>query len=88
VDPENQYHYVSIQGHVSDTVDEDDPERGPEATRVINEMAKQYMGVDEYPLRAPGGEVRSLFFISPDRLSTFNLLTRPATAAGRVSPAP
>ena len=88
VDPENQYHYVSIQGHVSDIVDEDDPERGREATRVINLMATQYMGVDEYPLRAPGGEVRSLFFITPDRLSTFNLLTRPTTAAGRASPAP
>jgi PPOX class probable F420-dependent enzyme len=72
VDPENMYHYVSIQGHVSDIVDEDDPDRGHETSRVIDEMAKQYMGVDEYPLRAPSGEVRSLFFITPDRLSTFN----------------
>jgi hypothetical protein len=72
VDPEDQYHYVSIQGHVSDVVDEDDPERGHEATRVIDQMAKQYMGDDEYTLRAPSGEVRSLFYITPDRLSTFN----------------
>ncbi|MFG2730404.1 PPOX class F420-dependent oxidoreductase [Streptomyces canus] len=72
VDPENQYHYISIRGHVSDVVDEDDAERGRRATEVINEMAKLYMGVDEYPLRAPGGEVRSLFTITPDRLSTFN----------------
>jgi hypothetical protein len=72
VDPDNQYHYISIQGHVTDILDEDDPERGHEATRVIDEMAKQYMGADEYPLRAPSGEVRSLFFITPDRVSTFN----------------
>jgi PPOX class probable F420-dependent enzyme len=72
VDPDNQYHYISVQGRVSEVIDEDDPERGHEATRVIDEMAKLYMGVDEYPLRAPSGEVRSLFFITPDRLSTFN----------------
>ena len=61
-----------FQDALSDVVDEDDPERGHEATRVINDMAKQYMGVDEYPLRAPSGEVRSLFVISPTRVSTFN----------------
>ncbi len=73
VDPENQYHYVSIQGHVVEVIDEDDPERGAEVTKVINDMAKLYMDVDEYPLRAPGGgEVRTLFIVEPDRLSTFN----------------
>jgi PPOX class probable F420-dependent enzyme len=72
VDPDNQYHYIAIQGHISDVVDEDHPERGREATAAIDEMARQYMGVEEYPLRPPSGEIRSLFFITPDRVSTFN----------------
>lgn len=72
VDPENQYHYVSIQGTVIQVIDEDDPDEGNRATQVIDEMAALYMGVNEYPLRAPSGEVRSLFIIRPDRVSTFN----------------
>ena len=71
VDPDNQYHYISIRGTVLEVVDEDDPAGGDRATRVIDDMASQYMGVDEYPLRPPSGEVRSLFVVRPDRVSTF-----------------
>lgn len=72
VDPQNQYHYVSIRGTVVEIIDEDDPVAGHRATETIDAMAKSYMDVEPYPLRAPGGEVRSLFVVRPDRLSTFN----------------
>ncbi len=72
VDPDNQYHYISIQGTVIEIVDEDHPEEGHRATSSIDAMAKAYMDADVYPLRAPSGEVRSLFVVRPDRLSTFN----------------
>ncbi len=72
VDPDNQYHYISIQGTVVDVIDEDDDEHGHRATSSIDAMAKSYMGEDTYSLRAPSGEVRSLFVVRPDRLSTFN----------------
>jgi PPOX class probable F420-dependent enzyme len=68
VDPANPYHWLSIQGKVVDVVDEDDPERGHQATQTINEGSKLYMGLDEYPVRDPRGEVRSLYFIQPDRV--------------------
>jgi hypothetical protein len=59
---------MSIQGRVVDVVDEDDPERGHEATRTINEASKLYTGLDEYAIRDPRGEVRSLYYIEPDRV--------------------
>ena len=68
VDPADPFHWMSIQGRVVDIVDEDDPERGHEATQTINEASKLYMGLDEYPVRDPRGEVRSLYYVEPDRV--------------------
>ncbi|GAA2026871.1 hypothetical protein GCM10009819_07640 [Agromyces tropicus] len=72
VDPDNQYHYISIQGTVVEIVDEDDAEHGHRATSCIDTMAQSYMGTDAYTLRAPSGEIRSLFVVKPNRVSTFN----------------
>jgi PPOX class probable F420-dependent enzyme len=68
VNPENAFHWLSIQGRVVEIIDEDDPERGSEATSTINEGTKLYMGLDEYPVRDPRGEVRSLYFVEIDRV--------------------
>jgi PPOX class probable F420-dependent enzyme len=68
VNPVNPYHWMSIQGRVVEIVDEDDPERGHEATRTINEASKAYTGDEEYSMRDPRGEVRSLYYIEPGRV--------------------
>lgn len=68
INPVNPYHWMSIQGRVVEIVDEDDPERGHEATRTINEASKVYTGLDEYSIRDPRGEVRSLYYIEPERV--------------------
>jgi PPOX class probable F420-dependent enzyme len=67
LNPENPFHWLSIQGTVVDIIDEDDEERGQLATDNINAASSLYMGVDEYPVRDPRGEVRSLYFVRPDK---------------------
>jgi PPOX class probable F420-dependent enzyme len=71
VDPDNSYHWMSIQGVVDDIVDEDDPVRGKMATDSINQLSQVYLGESTYPLplRDPDGtEVRSLYRIRPTRV--------------------
>lgn len=60
-DPENGYRCLMIRGKVAKISTD-----GADAH--IDEMAKKYMGVDEYPYRAPG-EVRVRYYIEPDRVS-------------------
>ena len=62
-DPENPYRYLAVQGHVTDVT-----EQGADAH--IDTMAKKYLGKDKYPFRAPG-EVRVLYKIEPDKVSTY-----------------
>lgn len=71
VDPTDPYFWMSIQGEVDEVVDEDDPARGGEATESINAMSKLYLGQDEYPLRDPNGEVRSLYYVKPTKIVLF-----------------
>ena len=68
LNPENAYHWLSVRGEIVDVVVEDDPERGHLATETIDRGAKLYMGVDEYPVRDPRGEVRSLYYVRPDKV--------------------
>jgi PPOX class probable F420-dependent enzyme len=70
MNPENPFQWMSIQGEVVRIVDEDDPENGHLATSNIDAAAKLYMDSDVYPARDPRGEVRSLYFIRPDRVMT------------------
>lgn len=71
VDPADPYFWMSIAGEVVEIVDEDDPARGQEATDSINAMSSLYLGQEEYPLRDPDGEVRSLYFLRPDKIVLF-----------------
>jgi PPOX class probable F420-dependent enzyme len=72
VDPVDAYHWVSVQGTVVETIDEDDPVRGKTVTDSLNAMSQAYLGEATYPLRDPdGGEVRSLHRIQPDRVQVF-----------------
>ena len=57
VNPENPYHWMTINGSVVDMIEETDPERGHEATTNVNALSKRYIDQDPYPLRDPRGEV-------------------------------
>ncbi|HZD65663.1 MAG TPA: PPOX class F420-dependent oxidoreductase [Acidimicrobiales bacterium] len=71
LDPEDPYHWLMIEGDVAETVDEDDADRGHEATTTIDDLAESYLGQRPYPLRAPEGEVRVLHRVLPTRIMTF-----------------
>jgi PPOX class probable F420-dependent enzyme len=61
-DPENPYSSVTIRGRVADITHQG-------ADQHIDKMAKKYLGKDKYPFRQPG-EVRVLYRIEPEKLST------------------
>ena len=61
IDHENPYIALAVQGRVSEIAEQGADEH-------IDALAKRYMGVDEYPLRAPG-EVRLIVRIEPDKVS-------------------
>jgi PPOX class probable F420-dependent enzyme len=55
---ENPYEYVEIRGRVAERTHEGADEH-------IDELAKKYLGVDEYPMRQPG-EQRLIVRIEPE----------------------
>lgn len=61
-DPDHPYRYLAIQGDVVEITEE-----GADAH--IDALAKKYLGKDRYPFRAPG-EVRVIYKIRPDKVST------------------
>jgi PPOX class probable F420-dependent enzyme len=61
VQPGNLNRYIEIRGRA---VIEPDPDR-----HFINEMARQYMGADEYPFDRPGDE-RVVITVIPERVSS------------------
>ena len=61
-DPDNPYRYLAIRGNI-DEITED----GADAH--IDSLAKKYLDKDRYPFRAPG-EVRVIYKIRPDKVST------------------
>ncbi|HXZ43326.1 MAG TPA: PPOX class F420-dependent oxidoreductase [archaeon] len=61
-DPENPYRYLALRGRVEEIT-----ESGADAH--IDTLAKKYLGQDRYPYRQPG-EVRVMYRIRPDRVST------------------
>ncbi|HET9719371.1 MAG TPA: PPOX class F420-dependent oxidoreductase [Solirubrobacteraceae bacterium] len=60
VDPENPYSYVQVRGRARQV------EEG--ADEHIDQLAKKYLGQDEYPFRQPG-EKRVKFAIEPERVT-------------------
>ena len=75
LNPENPYHWLSIEGTVVDVIDEDDPERGHLATENIDALAQVYLGTSPYPFRDPKGEVRVLYKVEPTKIMTFGPVT-------------
>ena len=67
-DPQNAYHYIEVRGEVTDIIDD----RG-EAVNHINQLAKTYMGVDQYyggVAPADLVEERVIYKITPHRVNT------------------
>jgi PPOX class probable F420-dependent enzyme len=62
--PENPYQAVMIRGRVTEITKQG-------ADQHIDKMAKKYLGKDKYPGRA-AGEVRVLYKIEPEKVSTMN----------------
>jgi PPOX class probable F420-dependent enzyme len=62
MDPKNPYRYLEIRGKVEEVTEDGADEH-------IDKMAKKYLGVDKYPYRTQG-EVRVLFKIAPERISS------------------
>jgi PPOX class probable F420-dependent enzyme len=60
LDPDNPYVYTEVRGHMVDSV------TGPEARQHIDQMAKKYMGVDEYT--NPIQTERVIVKIAPDKI--------------------
>jgi hypothetical protein len=78
LNPENPYHWMSINGRVVDIVDEDDPARGHLATENIDDLAELYVNQRPYPFRDPkGGEIRVLYKLD---LRLRRMSARPTTA--------
>jgi PPOX class probable F420-dependent enzyme len=57
---ENPYEYVSVRGRVAERTTAGADEH-------IDQLAKKYMGVDEYPLRRPG-EQRVIIRVEPEQV--------------------
>jgi PPOX class probable F420-dependent enzyme len=73
INPENPYHWLSVEGMVVEIVDEEDPERGAEVTAHIDDLGEAYVNKRPYPNRQPG-EVRVKYKIEPTRIVAFGPL--------------
>lgn len=62
MDPDNPYRYLAVRGRVTEIT-----EQGADAH--IDSLAKKYLGQEKYPYRK-AGEVRVLYRIRPDRVSS------------------
>jgi PPOX class probable F420-dependent enzyme len=62
IDPDNPYRHLAVRGRVVDVTSQG-------ADQHIDKLAKKYMGVDQYPHRAPG-EQRVIYKIEPLSVAT------------------
>lgn len=63
VDPGNVYFWIEVRGEIVE-----ETEKGADGH--IDQLAKLYLGVDNYPMHQPG-DVRVVFRIAPRRVVTF-----------------
>ena len=63
VDPDDPYRFVSVRGRVVDLVEDG-------AVEHIDELARRYLDVDEYPYHESDGGARVIVRISTDRVAT------------------
>jgi PPOX class probable F420-dependent enzyme len=73
INPENPYHWISIEGKVVEIVDEEDPKRAEEVTKHIDDLAWAYVQKRPYPTRQPG-EIRVKYKVEPSRIVAFGPL--------------
>ena len=71
VNPQNPYHFLTIEGVVEQIIDEDDPQNGRLATENADALSEKYLKTSPYPLRDPKGEVRVLYKVRPTKILTF-----------------
>ena len=71
VNPENPYHWITINGRVEEIIDEDDPTQGRLATQNVDDLSELYLGKRPYPFRGPKGEIRVLYKVRPTQILTF-----------------
>ena len=65
VDPTNAWRIASVRGRVVDVTTDG-------ADRLIDELAKKYIGEETYPFRQPG-EVRLTIKIAPEKINELGL---------------
>ncbi len=70
INPDNPYHWLSVDGTVVEIVDEEDPERAAEVTAHIDDLGEAYVNKRPYPNRQPG-EVRVKYKIEPTHIVAF-----------------
>ena len=73
INPENPYHWLSVEGKVVEILDEEDPQRAAEVTAHIDDLAEAYVNKRPYPTRQPG-EIRVRYKIEPTRIVAFGPL--------------
>lgn len=72
INPENSYHWLSVEGKVVEIIDEEDPDpaRAAAVTAHIDNLGEAYVNKRPYPNRFEG-EVRVMYRIQPTRLLAF-----------------
>ena len=73
LNPENMYHWLSVEGTVVEMTSEDEPENAADVTKHINDLGEFYVKKRPYPNRIPG-EVRVKYKIQPTRIVSFGPL--------------
>ena len=73
INPDNPYHWLTVEGMVVEIIDEEDRERAAEVTAHIDDLAEAYVNKRPYPTRQPG-EVRVKYKIQPIRIVAFGPL--------------
>ncbi len=51
MNPNNPYHFMTIDGVVEEIIEEDDPENGHLVTENTDALSQKYLGTSPYPLR-------------------------------------
>lgn len=70
MNPDDPYHWISVEGRVVEMIDEEDP-NGQIATDHVDDLAEFYVNKRPYPSRNPAGEVRVRYKIEPTRIICF-----------------
>jgi PPOX class probable F420-dependent enzyme len=71
LNPENSLHWMSINGRIVEIIEEDDPARGHEVVKNLDDLAECYIGKRPYPRPRPNTDVRVVYKVLPDEVLTF-----------------